>query len=71
MYVERNAKMTLNTVFGILLIIVGIFNFFFPQKSWFLEGGFLFNNTPSQLTLKLRKVIGGLTAIFGIILVLI
>jgi uncharacterized protein YjeT (DUF2065 family) len=59
----------MNTIFGVILIVVGVFNFFYPKKSWWIEGGFLFKSVePSETSLKMRKMIGGITVVFGLFL---
>lgn len=59
----------MNIIIGFIAIIVGIFNFIFPKKSWMIEGGFLSKSRkPSASTLKTRRVSGAVLILIGIYL---
>lgn len=52
---------------GILLILTGIFNVFFPKAAWYLEIGWKVKDSePSEGALILHRVIGIILCIVGI-----
>ncbi|MBO7748732.1 hypothetical protein I8J29_31640 [Paenibacillus sp. MWE-103] len=54
-------------LFGLLFIIIGILNVFFPQAGWYMRYGWQFRNAePSDAALIMNRVGGVIAVVIGI-----
>ena len=53
-------------IFGIICLLIGLFNLFCPYGAWFLGYGWRYENAePSDLALIATRIIGGFIALIG------
>lgn len=53
---------------GLLLVVIGVFPVFWPKKAWFLDTGWRFKNAePSDATIFLTRLGGGILIVVGIV----
>lgn len=61
----------MNILFGIIIIIVGIFNISKPEKAWYLSEGWKFRDAePSDLAIFFIRVVGFVAIVGGLIVML-
>lgn len=60
-----------NILLILLLLVVGIFNLFFPQTAWYLAYGWHYSNAePSDAALVFNRVGGGVAVFIALILII-
>ena len=60
-----------NLFFGIICLLIGLFNLFCPYGAWFLGYGWRYENAePSDLMLIATRIIGGFITLIGLFFLL-
>ena len=61
-----------NPILIMLLIVIGLFNLFAPQTSWYLSHGWKYKNAePSEAAIGLNRFGGGAALVLALILILV
>lgn len=57
-----------HTLFAVICIAIGLFNFFCPYAAWYLTRGWQFKGAePSDIALIIAKLSGVIAAVIGIV----
>ncbi|KEO84154.1 DUF6199 family natural product biosynthesis protein [Tumebacillus flagellatus] len=58
----------MNTLFALIIILIGVLNVLFPQAAWYLRAGWQFKNAePSDAALIMGRVSGVIAILIGIV----